>query len=524
VADATAGQQRLASLNAKLTRAVTELNLASLDAGSAEDKSMQQAKSKLGAAKAALLQMHLALQSQQKSDTIAISNEVTTGISALQDSVTAAIRESAQQIQAALDTQVAKLGSQMEGLGSKVSSATHELETKMDALVTSEAAHDAKQEHKIAAITASLSQGSARVQVREEALVANISMVQRLMLNGMELLDATTARDKPQLLSQVASEVDAAKQKLDEVIKDTQDELKHSVKTELRAEAQSVDAERAAMAVKENLLDAEIARLSRGDTRFDAQWATDVNTIDEDLRRVRNGAHRNNTRIQTALHASEGNLQKEQREAYGERERAQDRREFSQVENRDQERFQVNITADVREEKASVERRMRERERGFDERAHTAFAGPKDREGDLKGNLRALARKVKREFDTRDQQIAAINFTSGAWIASSERQLSRMAEAAGDAVRSSRNAKTRSFQRIQHMKDRLATLLRSVRDLTRLRAQIEAAAARTDNVAREEESDYQGVAEKRNSIASEIAGWREQLQNAIGTLGSQLNT
>ena len=81
-------------------------------------------------------------------------------------SVTAAIRESAQQIQAALDTQVAKLGSQMEGLGSKVSSATHELETKMDALVTSEAAHDAKQEHKIAAITASLSQGSARVQVR----------------------------------------------------------------------------------------------------------------------------------------------------------------------------------------------------------------------------------------------------------------------------------------------------------------------------------------------------------------------
>lgn len=190
--------------------------------------------------------------------------------------------------------------------------------------------------------------------------------------------------------------MDAAKQKLDEVIKDTQDELKHSVKTELRAEAQSVDAERAAMAVKENLLDAEIARLSRGDTRFDAQWATDVNTIDEDLRRVRNGAHRNNTRIQTALHASEGNLQKEQREAYGERERAQDRREFSQVENRDQERFQVNITADVREEKASVERRMRERERGFDERAHTAFAGPKDREGDLKGNLRALARKVSK--------------------------------------------------------------------------------------------------------------------------------
>jgi hypothetical protein len=62
-----------------------QLNLASLDTGSAEDKSMQVAKSKLGAAKAALLQMHLALQSQQKSDTIAIRNEVTTGISALQD-------------------------------------------------------------------------------------------------------------------------------------------------------------------------------------------------------------------------------------------------------------------------------------------------------------------------------------------------------------------------------------------------------------------------------------------------------
>ena len=46
---------------------------------------------------------------------------------------------------------------------------------------------------------------AARVQVREEALVANISMVQRLMLNGMELLDATTARDKPQLLSQVCA-------------------------------------------------------------------------------------------------------------------------------------------------------------------------------------------------------------------------------------------------------------------------------------------------------------------------------
>ena len=187
----------------------------------------------------------------------------------------------------------------------------------------------------------------------------------------------------------------AAKQKLDEVVKDTQDELKHSVKAALHAEAQSVEAERAAMAVKENLLDAEIARLSRGDTRFDAQWASDVNTIGEDLRRVREGAHRNNTRIQAALHASEADLQKEQGEAYGDRERAQDREEFNQVENRDRQRFQANITADVREEQEAVELRMREQERGFDERAHTAFAGPKDREVDLKNNLQALARKVQ---------------------------------------------------------------------------------------------------------------------------------
>jgi hypothetical protein len=61
------------------------------------------------------------------------------------------------------------LRADMQGLGSKVSSAEHELKTKMDALVTSEAAHDANQERKIAAITASLGQGAARVQVCHSA-------------------------------------------------------------------------------------------------------------------------------------------------------------------------------------------------------------------------------------------------------------------------------------------------------------------------------------------------------------------
>ena len=203
--------------------------------------------------------------------------------------MTAAIRESAQQIQAALDAQVSTLGSQMQQVKSKVSSADQELELKMNNLVSNEASHDEKQEGQIAAIKASLSQGAARVQTRETALAMNITIAKRLMQNGMELLEATSDRTKPQLLVQVATAVDAAKSKLDDIIKDTQDELKHTVQTQLRAEEQSVEAERAAMAVKENLLDAEIARLSRGDTRFDAQWATDVNTIDEDLGRIRGG-------------------------------------------------------------------------------------------------------------------------------------------------------------------------------------------------------------------------------------------
>jgi hypothetical protein len=41
------------------------------------------------------------------------------------------------------------------------------------------------------------------VQARELALAANISMVKRLMQNGLEMLDATNERDKPQLLAQV---------------------------------------------------------------------------------------------------------------------------------------------------------------------------------------------------------------------------------------------------------------------------------------------------------------------------------
>ena len=423
-------------------------------------------------------------------------------------SVTAAIRESAQQIQAALDTQVSALNSEVQQDKSKVSSGEQELKTKMDNIVANEGSHDEKQESKIAAIKASLAQGASRVQTREASLTMNITIAKRMMQNGMELLDAASSRDKPQLLAQVTTAVDAANAQLDDIVKDTQAELKHAVQEQLQAEEQSVEAERAAMAVKENLLDAEVARLSRGDTRFDAKWAADVNTIDQDLALVREGAHRNNTRIQKALRKSEDTLQREQSEAYGDNERAHDRQEFTQVENSDAANFRANITADIQKEQEHVERRMREAENGFLERAHTSFVGPRDREIDLKGNLGALKTKVARQFETRDQQITAINFTSATWIASAERSMSRATDAADEAVRASKAgpcesllalicplmcnssrkcaipphpptpllsspsralslstsaAKTRSFQRIHHMKERLATLLGTVR-------------------------------------------------------------
>ena len=60
---------------------------------------MQGAKANLGEAKVKLQQMELALTREHSSDTGMIKGEVTTGIGALQDSVTNAILASARNIQ-----------------------------------------------------------------------------------------------------------------------------------------------------------------------------------------------------------------------------------------------------------------------------------------------------------------------------------------------------------------------------------------------------------------------------------------
>ena len=311
-ADKVGERQELVALDSKLDRAVTMLNTKSLDTGTAEDKAMQQAKSLLGQAKASLLQMHMALDSQQKSDTVVIKGEVHRGVDALRNKVISSIRQASQKIQSELDQKIAGLSSDIGSMNAKVTSAEQELQDKMTALKRNEASHDAAQERVIASMKANLLSGTEVTVRRSEELATNITIVKRLMKEGLAALEGTNDEDKPQVLAAMDRAVTAAKIRLNDLIAQTKAEEKKAIRDRLQAWDTSLAAERAAEQAKEQLLDATIRSMSQGDTNFDAAWAGDVSTIGEQLRHIRISAHRNNTEIHDALAASETALARKQ--------------------------------------------------------------------------------------------------------------------------------------------------------------------------------------------------------------------
>ena len=310
--DSVGQSQQLRDLAAKLDRAESQLNSLMLDTNTAEQKAMQEAKSALGQAKVSLLHMHAALVSEQTTDAVAIKSEVVSGIATMQESVTAAIREAAQKIKGELHRQLAALDSNMNSVSGKVADATQELNGRMSTLQTAEDSHDAEQEVKINDMTALLNQGNAALDLRTGQLGVNISIVNRLMREGLDALTQANDEDKPRLLALLPRAVSAARTTLGDTLASTVIELRAAIADRLHASEAATAAERASSEAKEALMDEEIHRLSGGDMAFDAKWAGDVATIADGLQALRKAARHNVTGLLSALSQSEQALARDQ--------------------------------------------------------------------------------------------------------------------------------------------------------------------------------------------------------------------
>ena len=142
------------------------------------------------------------------------------------------------------------------------------------------------------------------------ALTTNATLVSNYVNKRLKALTASLATVKPQVLPEVESSVALARRALEEIIRQTKDELSAAVKGRLRATEANIQAEKEAEEAKERLLGASIHQMSQGDQHFEAEWQDSLNTIDDTLQRLRAASHRNNSEIDATFAAEEAEFQK----------------------------------------------------------------------------------------------------------------------------------------------------------------------------------------------------------------------
>ena len=89
------------------------------------------------------------------------------------------------------------------------------------------------------------------------------------------------------------------------------------------------------------------------------------------------------------------------------------------------------------------------------------------KEYDLRQGKDALGKKIKNEFDTRDEQIGVVNHTAVTHEISLSNRVERLASAVTDVVDHSEDVRLRLKQRIETMQTRLSNLLQYVTLLSR---------------------------------------------------------
>ena len=516
------GAQELIDLADKLTRAESELNSASLDTASAEDKSMLAAKSALGQTKAILSQMHVALLGEQQTDTLVIKKEVSTGIQALQDRLSAAIQEAEQKIRVEFNSKLAELDGRVTSIKSKLASSDQELHAKIAALSEAEQQHDSAQNALLQHQVQVLDAGETSVEKTRRALTTNATLVSNYVNKRLKALTASLATVKPQVLPEVESSVALARRALEKIIRQTKDELSAAVKGRLRATEANIQAEKEAEEAKERLLGASIHQMSQGDQHFEAEWQDSLNTIDDTLQRLRAASHRNNSEIDATFAAEEAEFQKKQHAIGSHELRAADRLTFSQRELADTGLLKSNFSDDIEQEILAVNEAMSREEYGIKSDIPTAFNGPEGSENDLRRQVNTLDGKLDQEFAIRAQQIGAVNSTDEHELISLEHRIARFAEGVGDAVDTSKDMLLRSRQRLDRIKTRLASLLDTAAQLSSMKSQVAAIEENQGSETHREDSDYSGVGQSASQITTDIAGWRSKLTRAIASMNTAL--
>jgi hypothetical protein len=250
-----------------------------------------------------------------------------------------------------------------------------------------------------------------------------------------------------------------------------------------------------------------------------------MSDIEEVMKHVRSSAHRNVTEIEEALARADADRQRTldvMTSATGDPERNEILEKVKQREADMQRSVAANFSSLVEAEVRVTAQQLAATQGAQEGTVRASFGAASTREFDLRRKIQPLAQKIAQDFDTRDEQIGALNSSLEARKQLIGERLDRLSTATNDAIDNSDNVKIGLDRKVQGMQERLTALLREAERLTELRAQIEAVSLKTNAVDKKKTLDYQGVGLQAAKTVSDIAAWRAKLQAAIRSLGEDL--